>query len=227
MGACVKKIPAYVKYYEETVMDQLLPALLVPTTSANEQRAGLVLVCHYIESGVPGIQKILSNAISSFIQYATHEHPDLAQCAIFGLGTTLQYVATLNGYDRTELGRALYGKLFEFWGKHPATGYTTNDEEYAYEDCKTNYISTALKLIELCPDVCQMDEIWTKIGSYLPCKEDEEESQIVHEKLLRWAKGENPAVAGNQQLVQGIVSCLKNAKPDFLNQVTKDELAKM
>jgi hypothetical protein len=226
-GWMLKRIPSFRPIFHGELLQHLMPSLLLPNASPVENRSGLQMLIAYVESECDEMKPVFLTAANEFLRFSAHKHPDLVQVAFFGLGAAIEHGKKM-GADVTEVSRAAVEKMRMFFAEHPPGPFQNDNPESVYEEAKTNILSTALKILEFAPQAIDEGVLWQTIGNYLPCKgEDDEEGQLVHEKLLRWVKGENPSVSSNPELCAGIVAKLKLAHRKMLNEKTREELQKM
>jgi hypothetical protein len=218
-GAFLLKVPSFVPLFVKDYLPHVR-TLLTPSMTQAEQKAGLHLLCKFLEGRSQAALALLRDISAPLFAYITSDDADLLQCAFYGLGVMLEVTnPPVPGFDVAGFTSTLRESVAFFLSSPKAA-----DPEF--EHCKTNVIHVAIKLLEHSPPGSYDPAmIWTAIVNGLPGSGDEEEAQAMHEKLLRWIAGGNPLTA-DPRLQQAIIAKLKTADKDCLNEVTKKELEK-
>ena len=207
-------VPLFESHFLKTVEE-----LVAPQMDENDVKTGLSMLCDYLEFGKT--LTFLPTIASTFIQFSSNEDEAVAQASFYGLGLVADVChSSLPAGDVTSV-------QFASQVSHIMLTYLSSPharkEEYEHTTC--NAVSTALKVIDYYGTAGAFDaaRLFNTCIGFLPTSGDDVESCRLHELLLRWVVNANPIIGSNSLVV---VHALKRAKPDMMNEATRQELTR-
>lgn len=189
---------------------------------------GLVIICDFVEHAAAQVALVLPTLMSSSLAFATSRTDEgVLQSDFYLINNLLQYLSNPANNASGVNAAAFAAQCQQALAAYLAAPMAATED---YRSTTDNAISTYVTLLQCFGEALgpqTVSQMLQALASALPCADDDIEARRVHDRVLSWVTGSHPMLAANPGADQALVARIKAAKPDFLSDAAKEQLARM
>lgn len=220
IGQLLRIVPTFNQIFEERFLP-MTATLLNPAHEITHHKIAIHLLCEFVEHS-QNVAAHLPNAVNTFMGFAQHADPDVAQAAMFGLCMTVEAAAKL---PRSENIATFINNTSSLTRRFLSHGNAKIED---WLGVTINCVSAALRIIKHFGDAVDAHKLFESCANHFPISEedDEVEAARIHDLLAQWCcTPDHPILGAQSPYRQRTVQMLKGVK--YMSDQAREAVSKL